>query len=133
MFLFSPFLPPSLCVYIIFPNPSPYLSLYPSLSLSIVSSDNVIPHCWPTPYLPVLLHLLYILCTLCCSNTVYVPDLSTIPFQTLRSYVCTWRCFATTLSEGPTAMCVVCLLCVCVFDTAYVSICVLYTSSQLCS
>ena len=47
VFLFSPSLPPSLCVYII---PLP-IFLYPSLSLSLVSSDNLIPH-WSDDVMP---------------------------------------------------------------------------------
>ena len=62
---------------------------------------------------------------------MYVPDLSTIPFCIcpfvvfrVCSYICTWHCFATTLSEGPTAMCVVCLSCVCVCVCGCVCVCV---------
>ena len=124
MFVLSPSLPPSLCV-IIFPYPSPYLSLYPFLSLG--SSDNVIPH-WSDDVMPCP-HVITLgsVCTFCALREC----LSTIPLQTLlnsvQSVFIRWHCFATTLSEGPTAMCVVCLSCVCVFvfDTAYVSICVL--------
>ena len=87
----------------------------------------MIPH-WSDDVMPCP-HVITLgsVCTFC----ALCECLSTIPLQTLlnsvQSVFIRWHCFATTLSEGPTAMCVVCLSCVCVFvfDTAYVSICVL--------
>ena len=115
VFLFSPFLPPSLCVYMIFPYPSPSLSLYPSLSLSLslVSSDDVIPH-WSDDVMPcpllitlpisrdvknadpwclLLLHLLHI-----CSETSHQTTYSATLPTTHRGS------FSSSVMSGPSLM-----------------------------
>ena len=138
-------LPPSFwCVY--------YLSLYPiSLSLSLVSSDNVIPH-WrddvmPYPQVITLpisrfcykfaVHFVYFVFL---EHSVCIPDLSTIIYTTpntafvlntvqgvfIHLYM---ALFCDNLAYFNVCrvplVCVCVCVCVFVFYTAYVSICVL--------
>ena len=88
VFLFSPSLPLSLFVYIIFPYPSPYLSLYPSLS------SDVIPH-WSDDVMPCPHVITLPISRFCCKCTktqcMYLISPNTAFVFRVCSYICAYH------------------------------------------